>query len=179
VISVDEFGPLEVRPHPGTTWALVGHPRRRRATYRRPHGVTFFFGAYDLREDRLMGRSFDRKRHQEFLAFLGWLRSRYPATETLHLILDNLSTHLKGKVRRWARQHRIRFHFTPTNASWLNPIEPHFGGISEFVIKGSDCANRTELRKNIQKYLRWMNANPNQKRIQKAMKRLQLCETRH
>jgi hypothetical protein len=73
VIAVDEFGPLEIRPQPGSSWARIGHPDRRRATYRRLQGVTFFLGAYDVGGDKLMGRSFDRKRHQEFLVFLRWL----------------------------------------------------------------------------------------------------------
>ncbi|WP_246078894.1 helix-turn-helix domain-containing protein [Modestobacter excelsi] len=48
VFCVDEFGPLNLQPHPGKQWALVAHGRgdpaaprrrRRRATYTRPHGV--------------------------------------------------------------------------------------------------------------------------------------------
>jgi transposase len=48
VICVDEFGPLNLMPHPGKQWAAVSgrhaEPgraprRRRRATYTRPHGV--------------------------------------------------------------------------------------------------------------------------------------------
>jgi hypothetical protein len=48
VICMDEFGPLNLQPHPGKQWARVAdgkgdqaHPRRRRrrATYKRPHGV--------------------------------------------------------------------------------------------------------------------------------------------
>jgi len=43
VICVDEFGPLNLQPHPGRQWALRGGGgplprRRRRATYKRPHG---------------------------------------------------------------------------------------------------------------------------------------------
>ena len=179
MIAVDEFGPLSVQPHPGRTWARASHPRRRRATYYRPHGVTFFLAAYDVGADNLMGRSFDRRRHQEFLRFLKWLRAKYPSEETLYLIADNLSTHLHAKVKQWARRHRVRFTFTPTNASWLNPIEAHFGGISEFVIKGSDFNDRPELRREIQKYLLWRNANPSEERIKKAQKKHQLYETRH
>jgi transposase len=48
VVCVDEFGPLNLQPHPGKQWAPVatgdGDPaaprrRRRRATYTRPNGV--------------------------------------------------------------------------------------------------------------------------------------------
>ena len=74
--------------------------------------------------------------------------------------------------------HPFRLH-APTNASWLNPIEPHFGGISEFVIKGSDYADKTALRYGIRSYLRWRNAHPNDPRLLKTMKRQQLCETGH
>jgi transposase len=43
VICVDEFGPLNLQPHPGRQWALAGGGglsprRRRRATYTRPDG---------------------------------------------------------------------------------------------------------------------------------------------
>jgi transposase len=64
IICVDEFGPLNLQPHPGKQWAPtaagkgdVDQPRRRRrrATYTRPHGVRHMMGAYDLSRDRLYG----------------------------------------------------------------------------------------------------------------------------
>ena len=57
VFSMDEFGPLNLQPHPGRQWAERGgkhkdperEPRpRRRATYTRPHGVRHLFAALDL-----------------------------------------------------------------------------------------------------------------------------------
>ena len=50
VICVDEFGPLNLQPHPGRQWALAGGGgptprRRRRATYKRPHGVRHLLAA--------------------------------------------------------------------------------------------------------------------------------------
>jgi transposase len=136
-------------------------------------------GAYDVGANKVMGCSFDRKRHQEFLRFLRWLRAKYPDGEKIYVIADNLSTHLHARVKRWARENDVHFSFTPTNASWLNPIEAHFGGISEFVIKGSDYQDKTELRRDIQKYLRWRNANPSDKGIKKTQKKHQLYETGH
>jgi hypothetical protein len=43
----------------------------------------------------------------------------------LYAVLDNLHNH----PRFLALLERVRIHpaFTPTDASWLNPIEPHFG----------------------------------------------------
>jgi hypothetical protein len=53
VFFLDEFGPLNLQPHPGRQWAARGS--RRRATYKRPHGVRHLLAAYDLKRDRLYG----------------------------------------------------------------------------------------------------------------------------
>jgi transposase len=62
VVCVDEFGPLNLQPHPGRQWTLAGSGgptprRRRRATYTRPHGVRHLLAAYDLSRDKLYGIS--------------------------------------------------------------------------------------------------------------------------
>jgi len=82
VICVDEFGPLNLQPHPGRQWAARGGGevvprRRRRATYTRPHGVRHLLAAYDLSRDRLYGHIKPRKRRGEFLVFLRYLRTLY------------------------------------------------------------------------------------------------------
>jgi transposase len=75
VVCVDEFGPLNLQPHPGRQWTLVAGGgrtprRRRRATSTRPHGVRHLLAAYDLSRDKLYGHSKPRKRRGEFLVFL-------------------------------------------------------------------------------------------------------------
>src|SRR3954447_14469815 len=63
VFCVDEFGPLNLQPHPGRQWAPVAHGqgdpaaprrRRRRATYTRPQGVRHLFAALDLARDKAL-----------------------------------------------------------------------------------------------------------------------------
>jgi transposase len=103
VICMDEFGPLNLQPHPGRQWALVGgggvRPRRRRrATYKRPHGVRHLLAGYDLAADRLYGHVKARKGRGEFLAFCRYLRSLYPPEIRLALVLDNFSPHLTSKA---------------------------------------------------------------------------------
>ena len=111
VICVDEFGPLNLQPHPGRQWTLAGggghQPRRRRrATYTRPHGVRHLLAAYDLNRDRLYGHVKPRKRRGEFLTFVTYPRTLYPPTVRLALVLDNysphLTTHNDPRVAQWA-----------------------------------------------------------------------------
>jgi len=70
VLCMDEFGPLNLQPHPGRQWAGIGGKhedhdraprRRRRATYTRPHGVRHLLAAYDLTGDKLYGHMKKRK----------------------------------------------------------------------------------------------------------------------
>jgi transposase len=83
IICLDEFGPLNLQPHPGRQWARRAdcdgeRRRRRRATYKRPHGVRHLLAAYDLSRDRLYGHIKTRKGRTEFLAFCRYIRSLYP-----------------------------------------------------------------------------------------------------
>lgn len=114
VICVDEFGPLNLQPHPRRQWALAGGggpTPRRRATYRRPHGVRYLFAADDLSRDKLYGHIRRRKRRGEFLSFLRYLRRLYPLTIRIAIVLDNYSPHLSTtddpRVGRWAAANNV------------------------------------------------------------------------
>ena len=106
VICVDAFGPLNLQPHPGKQWAAIaagkGDPtsprrRRRRATYKRPHGVRHLIAVYDLSTDRLYRHVKIRKGGTEFLAFCRHLRSLHPPEVRIAIVLNNFSPHLSTK----------------------------------------------------------------------------------
>lgn len=125
VICVDEFGPLNLQPRPGRGWFPVGHANRLRATFNRTGGVRHMFAALDLASGQMLYRFRDRKRWQEFLAFLRQLRARFSAG-ALYVICDNFSPHKKTQVADWCAVNDVELVFTPTNASWLNWIESEF-----------------------------------------------------
>ncbi|MFF1379045.1 transposase [Streptomyces sp. NPDC058308] len=60
--------------------------------------------------------------------------------------MDNLSAHKGAKIRAWAKKNRVELSFTPTNASWANPIEAHFGPLRQFTLANSHHPNHTVLR---------------------------------
>ena len=158
VICVDEFGPLNLQPRHGT--CVVGPGKRverHRATYHRHLGVRHFLAYYDLKADRLYGYVSQHKKTLDFLRFMRWVRRRYPIRQRLHVVLDNYGPHLSADLYHWARRSNVRFYFTPTNASWLNRIECHFGPLRKFALNNSDYRTHQEQEAAIQTYLRWRN----------------------
>ena len=156
-LCIDEFGPLNLQPRHGKHYARTGHVDRHRATYSRRGGVCHMFGAYDMERDALVGTFATHKNGITFLAFLKGLRRRYRSSEVLHIVLDNATFHLKAEVLRYAATHRIKFYWTPTNASWLNRIECHFTALRKFALDNTDHRSHEEQQEVIEHYLSWRN----------------------
>jgi transposase len=169
--AFDEFGPLGIRPTGGTCWARQGRPDRVAATYHRTHGVTSFHGCYSIGEDALWGVNHQRKGTVNTLAALKSIRAARPDGAPIYVILDNLSAHTGLVIRRWAKRHTVRLCFTPTNASWANPIEAHFGPLRQFTLANSQHPNHTVQTRALHAYLRWRNANARHPEILAAQRR--------
>ena len=150
VICYDEFGPLNLQPHPGRHWAerdtkgapRVGPRRRMRATFIRPHGVRHLLAAYDLSTDKLYGHVKSKKGRTDFLAFCRYIRTLHP-TPCPH-------RHRDGQLRPapldeeghpgrdWAQANNVELAYTPHYASWLNRIEAQFTALRYFTLDGTD-----------------------------------------
>ncbi len=53
--------------------------------------------------------------------------------------------------------HRIRFHFTPRHASWLNRIEIWFSNLVRKVIRGGSFRSTDELKAKIEAFIEYFN----------------------
>ncbi len=136
--AFDEFGPLTIRPVAGSSWAPVGKPDRLRANYHKPHGSRQFFACYSIGEDRLWGRNEPAKGWRPTLRALKTIRRRLDDRKPVYVILDNLNHHKNPTLRAWCADNAVELVFTPTYASWANPIEAHFGPLRQFAIANSD-----------------------------------------
>ncbi|MEU8904703.1 transposase [Streptomyces mirabilis] len=159
VFAFDEFGPLGIRPTAGSCWAGRKHPDRLPATYHRTHGVRYFHGCYSVGDDRLWGVNRRKKGAANTLAALKSIRAARPDGAPIYVIMDNLSAHKGADIRSWATKHKVELCFTPTYASWANPIEAHFGPLRQFTIANSNYPNHTVQTRALHAYLRWRNAN--------------------
>ncbi len=176
VLCLDEFGPLNLQPHPGRQWAAVGGkhkdperaPRpRRRAAYTRPHGVRRLFAALDPGTGKLYGHVKTRKKRVQFLQFCRYLRSLYPPRVRIAIICDNASAHLTTRVGDWAESNNVEIAYTPTNSSWLNRIEAQFTALRYFTLDGTDHASHREQASMIRRYIAWRNRNTDNPRLRK------------
>ncbi|MCP5028822.1 MAG: IS630 family transposase [Actinomycetia bacterium] len=184
VMCMDEFGPLNLQPHPGKHWAAVGgkhkdpdrSPRpRRRATYTRPHGVRHLMAGYDLNRDRLYGHVVTRKDRTAFLAFCRYLRSLYPPEVRIGIVLDNFSPHKSTKtdprVGEWARANNVELAYTPNYSSWLNRIEAQFTALRRFALDNTDHPTHRAQARLIRRYIAWRNHHANDEHLTRIVTR--------
>ncbi|MGV9310383.1 IS630 family transposase [Nonomuraea sp. NPDC003727] len=167
----DEFGPLGIRPVAGAGWAKQSRPDRLPATYRRTHGVTYFHGCCSVGDDLLWGVNRSRKGIDHTWAARRSIRAARPDGAPIYVILDNLSVHKNWRIRAWASKHKVELLFTPTYASWANPIEAHFGPLRQFTLSNSNHPNHTVQTRELQAYLRWRNAHARHPDVLAAQRR--------
>jgi transposase len=184
VFCVDEFGPLNLQPHPGRQWAPVSGrnkepgraPRRRmRATCTRTEGVRHLFAACELGEDKLFGHIKPRKTRGRFLEFCRYLRSLYPPSTRIAIICDNYSPHLStardSRVGRWATASNLEIACTPSDASWLNRIEAQFTALRYFALDGTGHASHKEQASMIRRYIIWRNNHAYDEKLRRIVDR--------
>ena len=169
--AFDEFGPLTIKPVGGTAWSSQGKPDRLRANYHKPHGSRQFYAWYSIGADRLCGNLEPHKGSEPTLRAIQSMRASVDDGEMIHVILDNLNHHKNHVVRDWCAANSVELVFTPTYASWANPIEAHFGPLRQFVIANSDHRDHPALTRAIRKYLNWRNTHTRDPRILEAERR--------
>lgn len=160
VLSVDEKTSIQALertqpPLPMRTGRAVRHTH----DYRR-HGILDLYAALEVATGQVTHAFSTRHTAADFLRFMKKVARTYPDQE-LHVVLDNSSTHNTDEIRAWLQtQPRIRFHYTPTSASWLNQIEGFFGILAKQSLSITDFASKRALQDHLVAYLRTWNKNP-------------------
>jgi transposase len=171
VVCFDEMGPIQLVPHQGSGWAPEKLPGRLRATFNRKGGTRYLYGAYDVHDDRLIGRLRPRKGELEVVRFLTTIRMRYDPRRRLYVVMDNLSCHWTPKVREWAAKSNVELVPTPTYASYLNRIECHFWAIQEFVVKIADHQSWDDFALAMARHISYRNGPHRHRRLAELERR--------
>ncbi|MBZ0120610.1 MAG: IS630 family transposase [Sandaracinaceae bacterium] len=160
VLSLDEKTSIQALERTQLPLPLrSGRARRHTHDYKR-HGVVDLYAALELATGKVTHRVTDSHTAADFLTFLKQVARAYP-TQELHVVLDNSSSHGTPEIRAWLVDNpRIRFHYTPTSASWLNQVEGFFGILGKQSLGETNFPSKKALREHIAAYMRSWNKSP-------------------
>src|ERR1019366_9140691 len=114
------------------------------------------------------GRHFTRvtpdRSSPEFADYLLQIAEHYPGADTIHLVMDNLSSHTrKAVVERFGEKaggwlwHRFTVHDTPKHGSWLNQAEIEISLFSRQCLGQRRIPSLGDLRREARAWSRRMN----------------------
>jgi transposase len=155
VLCVDEKTSLQPRTRKAPTQpAQPGQVVRVEHEYERK-GALNLFAAFDTRTGKVYGMTAERKRQQEFIAFLELLDREIPEHITvIHVVLDNLRMHKGKQVQAWLAKHpRFVFHHPPVHCSWMNQVEQWFSILQRKRLCIADFADKAELAERLQAFI--------------------------
>nr|WP_256256844.1 transposase [Nonomuraea pusilla] len=77
------------------------------------------------------------------------------------IVCDNCSPRLTTercrRVADWSDANNVEIAYTPTDSSWLNPIEALFAALRYFTVDGTDHPGHKAQARMICRYLIWSN----------------------
>lgn len=98
------------------------------------HGMANVFAIVEPKAGKHLTTITKNRKGPKFAQMLAKIDQAYPEAETVHLVMDNLSTHSKksltdfyGEKRGAELWDRFTPHFTPKHGSWLNQAEIEIG----------------------------------------------------
>ncbi len=134
VICLDEKSKQLLRQTRRPLPARPGTAAKEDYEYERA-GTCNIFVAVEPRGQRRLAQVTERRTKIDFVSFVCRLqRSGYSQARKVHLVLDNLNTHMRtsfeavlGVKAAVTLLRRVEFHYTPTHASGLNMAEIEIG----------------------------------------------------
>lgn len=167
VVCVDEKPVVlhsDVRP---ARLMRPGQVLRRDSEYKREGTANVFCGVEPKRGKHFTKATANRS-SPEFADYLVEIVAAYPYADTIHLVMDNLSSHTRtALVQRFGENvggllwDRFTVHYTPKHGSWLNQAE------IEISLFARQCLGRRRIPslQQLQREARAWNRNMNHNRV--------------
>ena len=161
VVCVDEKTAVQALDRTQPVLPLLPHtPERHTHDYVR-HGTIDLFAALNLASGAVIHQLTARHRAVEFRKFLDLIDRTVPADLTVHVVLDNSSTHKTPAIQRWLVRHpRFEFHFTPTSWSWMNLVERWFAELTTKWLRRGTHRSVKELATSITDWVGTLERRP-------------------
>jgi len=140
-----------------------GQVLRRDCEYERRGSVNAFCGV-EAKAGRHYTRITPDRSSPEFADYLQQIAAYYPGTKTIHLVMDNLSSHTrKAVVARYGEKaggrlwDRFTVHYTPKHGSWLNQAEIEISLFSRQCLGKRRIPSLSDLRREAKAWDQKMN----------------------
>lgn len=134
--------------------ARPGCPLRRDHEYVR-HGTANLLLVYNVADGTLWGDTPSRTNSNHFQRTLEKHIRRHPKARRIHYILDGAPSHTSHSTQKWLKRFggRVRFHFTPAHASWMNMAELALSTVSRKYLRGGRWISKPDLQRSIKNSL--------------------------
>jgi transposase len=161
VLCVDEKSQIQALDRTAPILPMLpGVPQRATHDYKRA-GTSSLYAALDITSGKVIGKLHSRHRAIEFKKFLQTIDQEVPAELTVHLVLDNSSTHKTPAIKKWLLAHpRFALHFTPTSSSWLNLVERWFAELTTKKLRRGTHRSVAQLNTDIRAWIQTWNDDP-------------------
>jgi transposase len=117
------------------------------------HGTQTLIAALEIATGKVVAHIRNRRTSVNFLRFMNEVVRVYP-DQQLHIVADNLNIHKNQALRQWLGRHpRVKFHYIPTHASWVNLIECFFSILSKQALAHSVQHSKRDLKALLQRFL--------------------------
>jgi transposase len=156
VLHADVRPPRPMRP---------GQILRRDCEYDR-RGTANVFCGVEPKAGRHLTKPTSNRCSAEFADYLVQIVARYPEADTIHLVMDNLSSHKrKALTDRFGEKiggllwERFTVHYTPKHGSWLNQAEIEISLFSRQCLGQRRIPTLSDLRREAKAWNQKMNRN--------------------
>ena len=140
-----------------------GRITRRDSEYERCGTANVFCGVQP-KAGRHFTKATANRSSPQFADYLEEIVASYPEADTIHLVMDNLSSHTrKALVDRFGEKiggllwDRFTVHYTPTHGSWLNQAEIEISLFSRQCLGRRRIPSLSELHQEAKAWNRSMN----------------------
>lgn len=154
VLSIDEKTAIGARSRKYPTRPVgAGRVERREFEYVR-HGTACLMAAMDVATGEVLATDALRNDSVHFISFLDEIDRVVPPWLTIHVVMDNGSSHTSKKTKKWLAAHpRFVVHHTPAHASWLNQVEAFFSILSRKLLRRGEFDSRQDLVDKIMRFI--------------------------
>ena len=166
VVCVDEK-PVALHQHVRSPQPMrPGQVARRDGEYQRCGTANVFCGVQP-KAGRYFPKVTDNRSAPAFADYLLDIAIRYPEADTIHLVMDNLSSHTrKAAVERFGANDggwlwdQFTPHYTPKHGSWLKQAEIAISLFSRQCLGRRRIGDRASLHRETRAWSRHMNRHP-------------------